>query len=204
MSIQISLTKDTITPELQRLLAAAKHPKSILGAGAKSVQKGIVKHLVDLQGRGNVHGWPSKHFFSGGPDSVRKHVGVASLTDTSAVITIADARFVHRIEGGTITAKRAKMLAIPLTAEAYAASGKGTLRQSMPGLVIVKTPKGAYLAMPTAGRGKGKDSLRFLFKLVPAVTTKPHPGDMPDAQKLGETARVDMMRAAEILFKAGR
>ena len=99
MSIQISLTKDTITPELQRLLAAAKHPMSILGAGAKSVQKGIVKHLVDLQGRGNVHGWPSKHFLSGGPDSVRKHVGVASLTDTSAVITIADARFVHRIEG---------------------------------------------------------------------------------------------------------
>ncbi|MEI6782699.1 MAG: hypothetical protein WCQ21_17455 [Verrucomicrobiota bacterium] len=107
MSIQISLTKDTITPELQRLLREAKHPMSIMGAGAKSVQKGIVKHLVDLQGRGNVHGWPSKHFFSGGPDSVRKHVGVASLTDTSAVITIADARFVHRIEGGTIHTKRA-------------------------------------------------------------------------------------------------
>ena len=199
--MHVSLTQNTLTPELSRLIREAKHPRSIYGAGAKAVQIGIVKHLQDLQSRGNQRGWPERKFFSGGPDSVRKKVGIARLDDTGATITIADPRFIHRIEGGTVTAKRAKMIAIPLTAEAYAAGGKGTLRQSMPGLIVIKTAKGAWLAMPTAGRGKSADSLRFLFKLVRSVTHKPHPSEMPDAAKLSAAAQSAMLKAAAMLAK---
>lgn len=196
------LDRNTMTPELERLLREARHPRSIMGAGAKAVQKGIVEHLVQLQARGNEHGWPDRKFFAGGMDSVRKHVGIASLGDYHAEITIADPRFVHRIEGGTVTPKRAGALAIPLTAEAYAMGGKGSLRESMPGLVVITTFKGAWLAMPTDNRGHGKDQLRILFKLVPSVTHKPHPEDKPSEEKLGAAAREAMLKAAEIMTRA--
>jgi hypothetical protein len=202
--MQFRLDKDTITPELSRIMREVKRPRSLYAAGAKAVQKGIVAHLQDLQSRGNAKGWPEKKFFSGGPDSVRKRVGISALSDAGAVVTIADPRFVHRIEGGTVTPKRAKSLAIPLTAEAYAASGKGTLREAMPGLVLIKTSKGAFLAMPTDNRGKGRDQLRIMFKLVPSVTHRPHPDEMPDTEKLSEAARGAMQKAGEILLRAGK
>jgi hypothetical protein len=41
---------------------------------------------------------------------VRKNVGISSLTDSGAVVTIADPRFVHRITGGTVKAERGKKL----------------------------------------------------------------------------------------------
>ena len=200
--MHISLTKDTVTGELARLLAAAKRPKSIYAAGAKAVQVEILRHLTDLQSRGNQRGWPSRKFFRGGPDSVSKHVGIASLTDTGATITIADPRFIHRIEGGTVTAKRVKSLAIPLTAEAYAMGGKGTLRELAPDLVLIKTARGAYLARPTRGKGKnkGKSQLKFLFKLVKSVTHKPHPSEMPDKTALTDSARAAMLTAARLLI----
>lgn len=198
----LRLDKDTITPELQRLLREVKRPRSLYAAGAKAVQKGIVAHLIDLQSRGNRRGWPDRKFFSGGPDSVRKRVGIASLTDTGATITIADPRFVHRILGGTVSAKRARLLAIPLTAEAYAAGGKGTVRESMPDLVMIKTRKGLYLARTTDNRGKGQDQLRVLFKLVPRATHRPHPDEQPKLKVLSAAAQAAMLKAAAILLRA--
>jgi len=195
--MHISLTKDTVTPELARLLRESKRPKSIYAAGAKAVQVELIRHLQTLQSRGNQKGWPSRKFFAGGPDSVRKKVGLADLSDTGATITIADPRFVHRIEGGTVTPKRAGSLAIPLTAEAYAMSGKGTLRQVAKDLVLIKTKNGSFLARPS--KAKGKSPLRFLFMLLKSVTHKPHPQEMPDKSKLTATAQEAMLKAAKLL-----
>lgn len=195
----IRLDKDSVTPELRRLIRAFSRPRSVFAAGAKAVQKAIIDHLVQLQARGNKRGWPSQKFFAGGPDSVRKHVGIASLSDSGAVVSIADPRFYHRITGGPVSPKRRKALAIPLTAQAYAASGKGSLRESIPGLVVVKTAKGAWLALPTDNRGKGKDQLRFLFRLLPRVTHRPHPEDLPDQAAIADAAMSAMSRAAKLL-----
>jgi hypothetical protein len=201
--MQIRLTKDTMTPELRRLAAELGRPQTLLAAGAKQVQHDLIEHLKDLQSKGNVKGWPQRYFFAGRPTSVRKNVGLASLTDREAVITIADRRFVHHITGGPVYPGPDKeALAIPLTAEAAAVSGKGTLRESMPGLVVVKTKKGAYLAMPTAAAGKAVSLLRFLFKLLKSVTHHPHPADMPDVKKLALNARAAMLTAARRLLRA--
>lgn len=205
----VSITKDTLTPELQRLLAAAKRPRTIWEAGGKSLQVEISAHLRRLQARGNAKGWPSQKFFAGKATSVEKHVGQPATTDKAAVVTISDPRFVHRITGGTVTPKRGKYLAIPLTAEAYAKAGKGSIRSSMPGLFVVKFPRGLYLVREEATTvpGKGKTtSLRLLplFKLVSKVTHRPHPEELPDVNKLALTVQAQMVRAAEILFKAGK
>jgi hypothetical protein len=209
--VKISITKNTLTPELVRLINEAKRPRALFQAGAKTVQVEISKHLRRLQARGNDKGWPSQKFFAGKATSVERQVGVAAITDRGALITIADARFVHRIQGGTVTAKRTRMLAIPLTAEAYAAAGKGSIKESMPGLKVIVMKGAAYLVREKAGNrndkgqftgGSGEVRLIPLFKLVRSVTHRPHPEELPDEKILSRAAQAAMFTAAKILFQA--
>lgn len=203
-----SLTRDTLTPDLKRKLKALERPRTVIEAGAKAVQVSIKKHLRGLQARGNEMGWPSVGFFAGGRNSVEKNVGIAQLNDKGALITIADPRFAHRITGGTVTPKRSKLLAIPLRAEAYRLSGKGTLRESAPGLKLVVYPKGVYLIEDLKGAGKGgagkkRVSVKPWFKLVPRVTHRARPQEAPDAGQLSADARSAMNRAADLLLGLG-
>ena len=205
----LSLTKDTVTPDLKRLLREVDRPQSLFEAGAKTAQRFITRHLRDLEARGNKKGWPSQHFFAGGKNAVEKNVGIASVTPKSAVITIADVRFVHRILGGTVTPKRAGALAIPLTAEAYGLAGKGTLRESMPGLILFRTARGAFLGKSTmqkvAGRkGLKRQQIKALFILLKSVTHKPHPNELPDQARMGAEIHDAMAKAAAIMIHAGR
>lgn len=210
----IGLTKDTVTPELKSIVSTAKRPRALMQAGAKVTQKEVSDHLRKLQARGNKKGWPPQKFFAGKPTSVEKNVGVSQITDQGFTVTIADPRFVHRITGGTVTAKRTKNLAIPLTAEAYAKSGKGSIKESMPGLFVVKFKRGLYLVREVSEKTRnGATGKRMfgpikrirvipLFKLVRSVTHKPHPEELPDTAKLAESARTAMFTTAKLLFKA--
>jgi len=202
----IKLSKNTITPELRRLMAQAKNPAPMFQAGAKAVQVAISTHLKSLQARGNLKGWPPQHFFAGAPASVERNVGIARVSNSGAEITIADPRFVHRITGGVVSAKRRKLLAIPLTAEAYAASGKGSIRHAFPGLKLVTFPKGVFLIREVLEkRGKGRLSrllIRPLFRLVPSVTHRPHPDEQPPTSDLAAAATKAMSRTAHLLLRA--
>jgi len=212
--MRIAITKDTITPELERLIRTAKNARPLFQAAGKATQVEISAHLRRLQARGNARGWPPQLFFAGKSTSVEKNVGIAYLSDKRVIVQIADPRFVHRIEGGTVIAKRKKNLAIPLTAEAYAASGKGSLVESMPGLKVIKLPRGVYLCREieepitrgaTGGRKFNRIKVRRvipLFKLVRSVTHRPHPEELPDAARLATAARNAMTTAAKLLFKS--
>ena len=189
---------DGITPELNRIIAGFSRPRSILGAGAKAVQKGILAHLARLQARGNAKGWPQQFFFSGRLTSVAKNVGVTELTDVSATVTVADPRFVHHISGGEIRAKRGRALSIPLTPQAARLAGKGSLRQSAPWLVMIKSKSGqAFLAAPTTKNGP----LVNWFILKSRVTTSPHPEAAPDEAELAREAKSAMRKAADLLVR---
>lgn len=206
--MNFNLTRDTLTADLQRKLRSIENPRIVMEAGAKAVQVGISKHLRQLQRRGNEKGWPSRGFFFGQADSVEKRVGIAKVENDRALITIADPRFVHRILGGTVTPKRAKLLAIPLRPEAYRLSGKGSIRESAPGLRLVVYSKGVYLIEDLAGAGKGgagrrQVSVKPWFKLVPRVTHRPHPDEAPDADKLAADAARAMKRAINLLLAPG-
>jgi hypothetical protein len=171
-----NLSRDTLSPDLARKLRVIQRPRTLFEAGAKAVQRGIVTHLRKLQARGNEKGWPSQGFFAGGRNSVEKNVGISRLDETGAVITIADPRFVHRIEGGTVTAKRRRFLAIPLNAAAYALSGQGTLAE------IDWKARGA----------------QFAFRR--SVTHRPRPHEAPDQEVLSAEAGEAMRKAADILM----
>ncbi len=202
--MNIKLDRDTITPELQRLMKDVKRPIVVMQAGAKTVQVELSKHLKRLQSRGNKKGWPTQHFFANGPTSVERRLGVNQVTDTGAIITIADPRFVHRIEGGTVRPKRRQWLAIPLTAAAYALSGKGSIRESMPGLKVWRFKRGLFIVREL-GESRGKISrvrVILMFKLVKSVTHSPKPDEKPDEKQLGAAAGKAMERAARLLTNA--
>lgn len=220
--MNVSLKKDTLTPELKRLFQEVKRPLVLYQAGAKAVQVEISKHLRALQARGNEKGWPAQHFFAGGADAVEKRVGISKVSDKGAEITIADPRFVHRIQGGRVVPKRRKFLAIPLTAEAYRMSGKGSLRESMPGLKVWKFKKGLFLVKEVQERraGSGEQGAKkrdksgkfvggvkrtrvlLLFKLLRGVTHRARPDEMPPERELGAAAAGAMARAARVLLRA--
>ncbi len=194
--MRIAFKSDTATPHLKRLLETARSPRTartLLGAGAKAVQVAISKHLRALQARGNEKGWPAQKFFAGKATSVEKTVGISARSDDAVIVSIADPRFVHRLTGGTVKAKRAKYLAIPMTAQAYAAIGKGTLRESMPGLRFVKLRNGQrFLALG------GK----FIFALKESVTHSAHPEEAPDEKQLADAGLAGMDLAAKRLLLA--
>jgi hypothetical protein len=137
---------------------------------------------------------------------VERRLGINSVTDTSAVITIADPRFVHRIEGGTVRPKRRQWLAIPLTAAAYALSGKGSIRESMPGLKVWRFKRGLFIVRElgeSRGKGKiGRARVILMFKLVKSVTHSPKQDEKPDEKQLGAAAGKAMERAARLLTNA--
>jgi len=193
--MSLEIRRDTITPHAEKLIRGLR-AETFMEAAAKAVQVKISEHLRALQARGNVKGWPSRRFFAGGPDSVERRVGITQIESDRAVISIADPRFAHRISGGTVTAKRAQALAIPLTAQAYAAGGKGSLREAFPGLKLIKTRENALLAT-VAKRGE----ITPHFVLKKSVTHAPHPEEAPDVEDLQAAARRAFLRALEILKK---
>jgi hypothetical protein len=192
MSIVVKLQTDTVSPDLRRKLQLVKRPRTVIEAGAKATERAITKHLRVLQGRGNKMGWPSQGFFSKGKDPVERNVGVTQLNDKGALIEIADPRFLHRITGGVVTAKRRKFLAIPLIAEAYALSGKGSIREAAPGLT---------LKFPFLGTDENGE-FRKWFILVKSVTHSAHPEEQPDTDQLSSDASKAMERAIAMLLQS--
>jgi hypothetical protein len=194
VSIKIS---DGISPELKRIADEVKRPKTLLQAGAKAVQMSIKKKLKELQAKGNAKGWPSAKFFAGGKNSVEKNVGIVSVTDEMAVIDIADVRFAHHVKGGEVRAKRSKYLTIPLTAQAYAMGGKGTLRESWPQLKLISLSGGRRYLATIEGK-----TVTFHFVLKESVVHKPHPDSLPDAKVLQRDAEEAMIKVGNLLLRA--
>ena len=178
---------------LDRARALARRPAVLMQTVGKEVAVEFKTHFKERDREGNRRGWPSQHFWQ----RVANKTSHQAASDTSVTVTVASAPFVHKITGGTVTPKAAGALTIPLTAEAYAKNGKGTLRESFPGLFVLRTRKGAWLvrsSMENRGqsraprvkgqrreraRGVQRERLEFLFRLTKSVTHQPDPRALP-------------------------
>ncbi len=195
--MKFTLQRDTMTPGMRSLLARCKRPAVVVQAGAKAVQVAISQHLRALQARPNQSGFAHRRFFAGRPDSVERNVGTSRLSPNEAVVSIADPRFVHRIKGGLVRPKRAKNIAIPLTEEANRASGKGSIKESLPGLrpAVIKGNKYLVRDLPN-----GK--VEVLFRLKPWVLHSEHPEELPPQDELIAAADRGFETAARRLVGA--
>lgn len=115
--ISVSIS-DTATPAISRLLAQCKNPADALKAAGKRVEILLRDHFqIRNDTSANRQGWPRSNFWLG----VKKATVIQSTTPDEAVISIAHPAIRHKVEGGTIKPKRRKYLAIPGSAQAYAA-----------------------------------------------------------------------------------
>jgi hypothetical protein len=142
----------------------------------KSLEVQLRAHFLSRDGEGNKRGWPSKHFWN---TEVRGNTALRDVTESRATVAIASPAFAHKVEGGTITAKRSRFLAIPMTAEAYRA---GSPREAgMTGLFHV--PGTQFLAR---NRGRGKSAaLEIQYMLVASVTQARDPRALPSMEDVG-------------------
>lgn len=191
MSLHTTTTLNELRPlNLAAATLAARRPVVLLQAVGKEVAVALQKHFRARDGEGNRRGWPSQHFWS----KVAAKTSHQNATADGVTVTVASAPFIHKITGGKVTAKAAGALAIPLTAEAYKKQGKGTLRESFPGLFVLRTRKGAWLvrssqenrgqsrekgARRQKPRGIQRERLEFLFRLTKSVTHRPDPRALP-------------------------
>lgn len=199
---------NTATPALNRAVEQLRRPRPLYAAAAKAIIQVLKNWFKYRQAEGNKKRWPPRYFWFGVRNSVANTVGVHSLDNTGAVVTVASPAFAHKVTGGDIVPKRKRFLTIPLNARAYKLAGKGTIRESQPDLFVLRTIKGLWLVKSkfTRGQRRGgrqvkRQTLEFWFRLVKRVTQRPDPRAMPPEGQLTAAAELATIRILPILLR---
>ena len=159
-----------------------QNPRPLMAAGGKALEKCVKQHFLERDKEPSPHGWPKQHFWV---RKGRNNTQLTEITSNSATVSIASPEIAHRLYGGTITPKRGKMLALPLTAKAYSS---GSPREGgIPGLFLLAR-KGKYgRAFLAIKKGKGKNAtIEVQYLLIKSVTHQPDPNTLPTAQALSQ------------------
>lgn len=185
--------EDRMAPELQRMLRQVRSSGPMQAAGQRVVVL-LREHFRKAEAeRPNRHGWPRQHFWGG----FARRVALVSAGSERAVVGIQDPQgaLQHKITGGTIRAKRGRMLAIPLSAIAYRLGAQARIRDAFPDAFVVRTSKGVWIVRSKfksrGGRRRGAlegERWEFLFRLVPRVTHAADPRAMPPDRRFSEEA----------------
>lgn len=175
--IEIAIRSDGMPalPETRPLMAR-------LGRG---LERDLRRHFLARDREGNRRGWPTRHFWA---REVRAHTALTHIAAESATVAIASPPFAQKLYGGVIRPKRGRMLALPVTAEAYTAGSPKNWPAS--GRRYLFRPTGRrFLAVREAAGGRG--SLRVQYVLVPSVTQAPDARALPDIQAVSDRLTAD-------------
>lgn len=169
--LTIKLDRDEVTPHLRKLLreAEANGPLArVLGrAGANELRK----HLRARNRKPNKLGGRRTNFWSRVAESVQSPRSVPGRI----VISVTHPAIAQKVFGGTITARKAKNLAIPIAPEAH-----GQSPRVMSGLVFAMTRAGVkLLGLP------GNGAVKWLYVLKPSVTQSADPEALPKDAAMG-------------------
>lgn len=178
----VTITHDTVTPHLKKLMADMKPGgalQKVLGRGGANALR---RHFRDLNAkRPNKLGGKRTNFYSRVAESVNAPVNIGRTIR----IAIAHPHLAQRLYGGTITPRKRKMLAIPAHASAH-----GISPRVYPGpLAYIPTLKGGVLVQGeerTITRGKRKGGKRIapkqdgavIYALKGAITQRADPSVM--------------------------
>ena len=181
MSVAIQI-QDGVTPELNEVARRVSGERVAAEVGPRLTRL-MARHFV--RNGTNRHGWPTTNFWA------RAAKATSYQVSGSAVDIICNQVGVRqRYYGGTIRPVNAGALTIPMTGKAY-----GKLASDFPGLFLMVTKKGAFLARytdrtRTTNKGqtravKQKSTLEVLFRLAASVTQSPNPNVIPDDAAFG-------------------
>jgi hypothetical protein len=203
LSIRITADAADARAFLVRVEGEIRNPKSLNDALGRRLEREIRQHFLNRNKEPNKMGAPKTNFWTRVRDGSQlyRKTELTSVTDTEAVVTIADTRFRIHLFGGTIkpTGGR-KFLTIPLVKEARARrvmdyekqTGRKLFRLPGTGVLVERTDKGAdrFLANNSTGviRGKtgfrkigigGGSKLRAVYALKTSVTIRKDPRALP-------------------------
>ena len=177
--LTIEVNAEAAAAALGRVGGALANARPLLAACGKRLEKSLRTHFLARDREGNKRGWPSRHFWN---RTVRANTALATVTAEQATVAIAAPEFAQKLFGGTIRPKRGKALAIPLTAQAYAA---GSPREG--GIQGLFRPRGRrFLAVRDAG-----GALRVQYLLVSQVTQAADPRALPPEQQMDDEIRAE-------------
>jgi hypothetical protein len=117
----------------------------------------------------------NRSFGSGGSkfgEAVADGWNTQDAAPSSVTISNDAEHLAHKVNGGTITPKRAKALTIPLIAEARGQTARDYARNKNTKLFTIKGKKALF--------EKTSTGIRPVFALVKSVTQGPWPGALPD------------------------
>lgn len=166
---------DRAVKDLRKSFGAAK-VKEYNMIAAVAAEKEIQSYYV-RRGR-NI--WINPRLSTHGPgrersrwsDQVATGWSVGTVTSKSVTISNKTVGLAHKITGGTIRAKKAKFLTIPVHPEAH-----NKRARQFRGLFFAK---GGLMRKTPDGR------VEMMYKLKKSVTQKPWPGALPPDQKIAD------------------
>jgi hypothetical protein len=170
--IAVNIT-DGLTPHYKAVVNTLASTRPLMERLGKTAEFIMKTRFKDLDRRPNKRGFPKKNFWM----DVKRSTGLTKVGEREATVAISDERFALQYHGGTVVAKRGKMLAIPMTAAAYAA---GSPREGKtPNLFVLKSRsgRGAFLAEADAFAGRG--TVRIWYALKAKVTVPANPDALP-------------------------
>lgn len=179
--IKLKVDSTNARAYLTNILAQARRPVGILQVSGRAVADLLKKWYRRLdREEPNKLGGPRKHFWREVADAVQKPV-VAG--DTTVTVAISHPVIAQKIFGGTIRAKRASLLTIPQTPEAYGRTAATYEAETGLKLVFLRQNDHAILASRAQGQG-----LTVQYVLVPSVHQEPDPNALPPEQQLEQAA----------------
>jgi len=169
--ISIKLNKDDVTPHLRRLLKESEGDSPlarVLGRAGANVLK---KHFRERNKTGNKLGGTRTNFWS----RVAESVQAPQSSPGKIVIPVSHPAIAQKVYGGTITPKKAKNLAIPISPKAH-----GKSPRVFPLLTFAMTAAGVKLLGRPTGSG-----MEWLYVLVTSVTQSADPKALPKDAEVG-------------------
>lgn len=113
--IVVQIDSGEVRNQLETLSRRLANQRPMLAASAGNVRRELQRHFARKNQRPNKLGGRRTNFWS----QVRTSTQVGAVTNTQAEVVIGDFRFAQKYYGGTIRAKSAKALTIPVHPAAH-------------------------------------------------------------------------------------
>ncbi len=182
--LTVTISKDEVTPDLRRLLKLAARDgglRAVIGRAGANVLR---KHFRGRNRRPNKLGGARTNFWS----RVAESVHAPRTSGTRIVIPINHPAIAQKVFGGTIRARKARNLSIPVAPEAH-----GKSPRVFDGLTFAMTRAGVGLL----GTREAGGVFHALYVLKRSVSQRPDPEALPKASEVAAA----ITRAAEIRLR---
>ena len=181
--------------EFAAKIAASKNPKVILLNSGREAGNQLRKHFR-MRDRTSANQLSERrsHFWL----QVARSVNQPELENPTTVsVTISDPRFAQKLFGGTITAKNAKALTIPVEEQAYGRTTKTFEAETGLKLFLVRTGKGAFENAVLAVHEKGQAGFTVEYILTKSVTQSADTEALPSKSALEAAILVRAQRTLD-------